>query len=385
MLDLKKFLKIMVERKASDLYLTTGALPSMKINGRMSPVDEQVVGPGEVAQLALSIMNEKQALDFKNTQEMNLAITEPDIGRFRVNIFIQKTETGLVIRSISTQIPTLESLGLPKILREVIMSKRGLILMVGATGSGKSTSLASLVDYRNTHGADHIVTIEDPIEFIHHHKKSIITQREVGMDTLSYEHALENTLRQAPDVILIGEIRTAEAMEYAMAFAETGHLCLSTLHANNANQAFDRILNFFPQAKHAQIKMDLSLTTRAIISQRLIPTIDGKRAAAIEILLGTPLVSDLIRKGEFDVLKEAMEKSENAGMQTFDMSLIKLYESGKISAQEAIENADSQNNVRLNIRLRANEGEDPLNPTDDASKADKKAPPLKLSLDLKKH
>jgi twitching motility protein PilU len=290
---------------------------------------------------------------------MNLAISEEGLGRFRVNIFKQRNEVAMVIRSIKTDIPYFKDLGLPSILPELVMEKHGLILLVGGTGSGKSTSLASLIDHRNTNSAGHIITIEDPVEFVHDHKKSIVNQREVGMDTDNYEDALQNTLRQAPDVILIGEIRSRETMEHALAFAETGHLCLSTLHANNANQALDRIINFFPEERHNQLLLDLSLNLRGIISQRLIPTVDGKRAAAIEVLIGSPRVKDLIKKGDIDSLKEVMSKSAGQGMKTFDQALFELYQQGKISMEEALRNADSANNLRLSITLSEKDGAKP--------------------------
>jgi twitching motility protein PilU len=282
---------------------------------------------------------------------MNLAHSETGVGRFRVNIFQQRNQTAMVIRNIKVDIPTVEHLGIPQVLKKIIMQKRGLILFVGGTGSGKSTSLASLIDYRNCNSSGHIITIEDPIEFVHHHKKSIINQREVGVDTDSYEDALKNTLRQAPDVILIGEIRDRETMEHAIAFAETGHLAISTLHANNANQALDRIINFFPDERRGQLLMDLSLNLRAFISQRLIPTVDGKRSCAVEVMIGTPLICDLIMKGEIHKIKEVIEKSTNIGMQTFDQALYELFKAGKISLEEALRNADSQNNLRLKISL----------------------------------
>jgi len=282
---------------------------------------------------------------------MNLAYSISNVGRFRVNIFKQRNEISIVARNIVTEIPSADSLGLPPILKDIVMSKRGLVLFVGATGSGKSTSLAAIIDHRNSNSGGHIITIEDPVEFVHKHKKSIINQREVGMDTRSFQAALKNTLRQAPDVILIGEIRDRETMEHAIAFAETGHLCISTLHANNSNQALDRIINFFPEERRNQLLMDLSLNLRAFVSQRLVPTVDGKRCAAIEILLGTPLVSELILRGEIEGIKEVMQKSENLGMQTFDAALFKLYEAGRISLEEALKNADSANNLRLRIKL----------------------------------
>lgn len=345
-------LKMIVDRDGSDLYLSTGAPASMKVQGQLTAVTEKNYGKGEVKAIAYSIMDAEQAAEFERKPEMNLAISESGIGRFRVNIFKQRSEVAMVIRAIKTDIPNYLDLGLPDILPQLVMQKRGLVLFVGGTGSGKSTSLASLIDYRNTNTAGHIITIEDPIEFIHHHKKSIVNQREVGVDTDTYEDALQNTLRQAPDVILIGEIRSRETMEHALAFAETGHLCLSTLHANNANQALDRIINFFPEDRHKQLYLDLSLNMRGIISQRLIPTVDNKRAAAIEILLGTPRVCDLIKNGKVDEIKEVMTKSQNLGMQTFDSALFKLYDEGKVTLEEALQNADSRNNLRLQIQLK---------------------------------
>jgi len=350
-MEFKDYLRLMVAKEASDLYLTTGAMPSMKIQGDLRTIENSPIPPGRVKEIAHKIMNEEQIAAFEDNPEMNLAISESGVGRFRVNIFMQRNQVGMVIRNIKTTIPSMESLGLPPILTKLIMQKRGLILFVGGTGSGKSTSLAALIDYRNNNSAGHIITIEDPIEFVHNHKKSIVNQREVGVDTLSYEEALKNTLRQAPDVILIGEIRDRETMEHAISFAETGHLAISTLHANNANQAFDRIINFFPEERHNQLLMDLSLNVRGFVSQRLIPTLDGKRAAAIEILIGTPMIADLILKGDISKIKEVMAKSENIGMQTFDAALYKLYKDGRISLEEALRNADSQNNLRLRISL----------------------------------
>lgn len=350
-MEFKDYLKLMVANEASDLYLSTGAPPSAKFHGVLRPIEPTLMPPGRIKEIAYELMDAEQRAAFERKPEMNLAISEPGVGRFRVNIFKQRNQVSMVVRNIKTQIPSMESLGLPPILAKLIMAKRGLILFVGATGSGKSTSLASLIDYRNSNSAGHIITIEDPIEFIHQHKKSIVNQREVGVDTDSYEDALANTLRQAPDVILIGEIRHRETMEHAIAFAETGHLCLSTLHANNANQALDRIINFFPEDRRQQLLMDLSLNLRAIVSQRLVQTTDGKRTAAIEILLGTPLVCDLIRKGEVGAIKDVMEKSENIGMQTFDSALYKLYKAGRITLEEALRNADSANNLRLRISL----------------------------------
>ncbi len=350
-MELMDMLKQMAEMDGSDLFLTTGAPPSVKVFGKIALLNHTVMGKGDVKKIAYSIMNSEQIAQFENNPEMNLALGQTGVGRFRVNIFQQRGEVGLVARTIKTDIPNFRTLGLPELLTEVMMQKNGLILFVGGTGSGKSTSLASLIDYRNTHSAGHIITIEDPVEFIHSHKKSIVNQREVGIDTHSYEEALKNTLRQAPDVILIGEIRSRETMEHALAFAETGHLCLSTLHANNANQAIDRIINFFPEERHKQLFLDLSLNLRAFISQRLIPSVDGKRAAAVEIMLGTPRLADLIKNGKIDELKEVMEKSENLGMRTFDSALYHLYKQGRISLDEALKNADSKNNLRLKISL----------------------------------
>jgi len=350
-MQISQYLKQMVKHEASDLYLTTGAPPSAKIHGSLKLFGQNKFMPGDVKELAYSIMSEEQISEFEQKPEMNLAISEARVGRFRVNIFKQRNQIAMVIRHIQVEIPQPEALNLPPILKQIIMQKRGLVLFVGGTGSGKSTSLASLIDHRNTNSAGHIITIEDPIEFMHQHKKCIVNQREVGIDTDSYEDALKNTLRQAPDVIMIGEIRDRETMEHAISFAETGHLAISTLHANNANQAFDRIVNFFPEDRRNQVLMDLSLNTNSIISQRLIPGLDGRRVAAIEVLTGTPLVKDLILKGRFNELKDVMAKSTNLGMQTFDDALYELYSQGKISMEEAIKNADSQNNVRLKISL----------------------------------
>lgn len=342
---------LITRKDGSDLYLSTGAQPSAKFYGKLKPIQKEVLQPGEVEKMAYALMDEAQIEIFETEFEMNLAISESGIGRFRVNIFKQRNQTSMVVRNIKTEIPNFKELGLPSVLSKIIMEKRGLILYTGATGSGKSTSLTAMIDYRNTHSGGHIVTIEDPIEFIHTHKKSIINQREIGVDTLSYEAALKNTLRQAPDVIFIGEIRDKETMEHALAFAETGHLAISTLHANNANQALDRILNFFPEKKHPQLLQDLSLNLRAFVSQRLIPTIDGKRTAAIEILIGNSTTQEYISQGKIAGLKEIMEKSETIGMQTFDSALFKLYQQGKISEKQALKNADSPNNVRLKINL----------------------------------
>ncbi len=350
-MKISPYLKVLAEKDGSDLYLSTGALPSAKFNGVMTPLSKKEAPAGWVKSLAMEIMSEEQQEEFEHKPEMNLAISEQGVGRFRVNVFKQRNEVSMVIRYINAQIPNLEDLGLPPVLKDVIMAKRGIILFVGGTGSGKSTSLAALIDHRNTHSKGHIITIEDPIEYVHQHKGCIVNQREVGVDTDSFEDALKNTLRQAPDVILIGEVRDRETMEHALAFAETGHLAISTLHANNANQALDRIINFFPEERHAQLLQDLSLNLRAFVSQRLIPTVDKKRCAAIEILLNSPRVEELIKRGEVSEIKEVMEKSERIGMCTFDSALLELYRKGKISMEEALKNADSENNLRLKIEL----------------------------------
>lgn len=366
-MELLDLLKMMKEQDGSDLYLTADAPPSLKVFGHLKPLNDIPLTAEFVKQIAYSIMDEEQKKTFEKKLEMNLAISPPEIGRFRVNIYIQRNHVALVIRNIHTSIPHYSSLGLPETVTKLIMEKRGLLLFVGATGSGKSTSLASLIDYRNERHAGHIICIEDPIEFVHVHKHSIVSQREVGIDTISYDEALKNTLRQAPDVILIGEIRSRETMENAIAFAETGHLCLSTLHANNANQALDRIINFFPEEKRPQLLLDLSFNLRGIISQRLVPTPDKKRVAAIEIMLGTPLVADLIRRGELDSIKDIMERSDNLGMQTFDMALEKLYLEGKVSLEEALKNADSRNNLKLRIALNNKAPAPDTPPTTEAS------------------
>ncbi len=350
-MEFKDLLKILAVKDGSDLYLSTGAPPCAKFQGTLKPLDKTAYQPGEIEAIAHDIMDEEQRQAFDRDLEMNLAISIAGVGRFRINIFKQRNECSIVARNIKTEIPKFDDLGLPEVLKDVIMYKRGLILFVGGTGSGKSTSLAALIDHRNSNSGGHIITIEDPVEFVHKHKKSIINQREVGVDTRSFHNALKNTLRQAPDVILIGEIRDRETMEHALAFAETGHLAISTLHANNANQALDRIINFFPEERRHQLLTDLSLNLRAFISQRLIPTVDGKRCAAIEILLGTPSVQELIYKGQIEQIKEIMHKSKELGMQTFDQALITLYKDNKISLEEALKNADSANNVRLQIKL----------------------------------
>ncbi len=345
------YLKILAEKGGSDLYFSTGAKPSAKFNGVLTPLGKDPAPPGWVDALAQELMNDKQKEEFKDTKEMNLAMSLNDIGRFRINIFRQRNETSMVIRNIVAEIPNADDIGLPAILKEVIMVKRGLILFIGGTGSGKSTSLAALIDHRNTHSKGHIITIEDPIEYVHPHKGCIVNQREIGMDTDSFAAALKNTLRQAPDVILIGEIRDRETMEHAMAFAETGHLAISTLHANNANQALDRIINFFPEERRPQLLNDLANNLKAFVSQRLIPTVDGKRCAAIEVLLNSSRITDLILKGNIQEIKDVMAKSEEIGMRTFDAALFYLYNEGKITLEEALKNADGENNLRLRIEL----------------------------------
>ncbi|PLW67589.1 PilT/PilU family type 4a pilus ATPase [Pseudohalioglobus lutimaris] len=350
------WLKFLATENGSDLYLSTGAPPCAKFDGKLRPIDSEILQPGEIKEIAYEVMDPTQQAEFEQELEMNLATSIPGYGRFRVNIFIQRNEVAMVCRNIVADIPRWQDLGLPDILPEVVMRKRGLVLFVGATGSGKSTSLAALIDYRNANSSGHIVTIEDPVEYVHSHKKSIVNQREVGVDTRSWHNALKNTLRQAPDVILIGEIRDRETMEHAIAFAETGHLCISTLHANNANQALDRIINFFPDERKQQLLMDLSLNLQVFVSQRLVPTVDGKRCAAIEVLLGSPRVADLILRGELDGIKEVMMKSENSGMKTFDTALFELFMAGKISEEEALRNADAPNNVRLKIKFAREQG-----------------------------
>jgi twitching motility protein PilU len=349
-------LRLMVTKKGSDLFITVGFPPAIKIDGRMTPVSNQPLTPGHTMDLARSIMNDRQTAEFEQTKECNFAINPAGIGRFRVNAFVQQANVGIVLRVITTTIPKIEDLGLPMVLKDVVMTKRGLVIMVGATGSGKSTTLAAMVGYRNENSHGHIITIEDPIEFTHPHKGCLITQREVGVDTVNWQAALKNTLRQAPDVILIGEVRDRETMDHAVAFAETGHLCLATLHANSANQALDRVINFFPEERRAQLLMDMSLNLRGIISQRLIPLKEGKgRCPAVEVMLNSPLISDLIFKGDVHEIKEIMKKSRELGMQTFDQSLFDLFEAGKISYEDALRNADSVNDLRLNIKLHSKE------------------------------
>ncbi|MEN3277464.1 MAG: twitching motility protein PilU [Massilia sp.] len=345
-------LRLMVSKGGSDLFITAGFPPAIKIDGRMTPVSNQPLTAAHTADLARSIMNDKQTAGFELTREANFAISPGDLGRFRVSAFVQMSSVGMVLRTITTKIPKFEDLDLPPVLKDVIMSKRGLVIMVGATGSGKSTTLAAMVGYRNENSYGHIITIEDPVEFVHPHKNCVITQREVGVDTDSFEAALKNSLRQAPDVIQIGEIRDRETMEHAIAFAETGHLCLATLHANSANQALDRIINFFPEERRQQLLMDLSLNLRGLVSQRLIPKKEDKgRVVAMEIMLNSPLISDLVFKGEVHEIKEIMKKSRELGMQTFDQALFDLYEADKISYEDALRNADSVNDLRLTIKL----------------------------------
>lgn len=350
-MPLKKYLQILAKHDGSDLYLSTGAPPSAKFQGTLKALGREALKPGQIARMVEGVMDDDQKKEFADEMELNMAISLPGCGRFRLNLFRQRNEVALVARNIVAEIPKFDDLGLPTVLTEVIMAKRGLILFVGGTGSGKSTSLASLIDHRNTHSAGHIITIEDPIEFVHKHKKSIVNQREIGVDTKNFQAALKNTLRQAPDVILIGEIRDRETMEHALAFAETGHLAISTLHATNANQALDRIINFFPEERRHQLLQDLGLNLQAFISQRLIPTIDNKRVAAVEVLLGNKTIQEMISKGDSDAIKEIMAKSENLGMQTFDAALFKLYKAGKITLKEAIKNADSEVNLKLRIKL----------------------------------
>ena len=345
-------LKLMVSRNGSDLFVTSDFPPAMKVDGKVTKVSPQPLNAGHTLALARAIMNDKQTAEFERTKECNFAISPPGVGRFRVNAFIQQGKVGMVMRVIPAILPTIDGLGVPQVLKEVVMAKRGLAILVGATGSGKSTTLAAMVDWRNEESFGHIITIEDPVEFVHPHKNCVVTQREVGLDTDSWEAALKNTLRQAPDVILMGEVRDRETMEHAIAFAETGHLCLCTLHANSANQALDRIINFFPEERRAQLLMDLSLNLKAMVSQRLIPKQDSKgRVAVVEVMLNTPLISDLIFKGEVSGVKEIMKKSRNLGMQTFDQALFDAFEMNAITYEDALRNADSVNDLRLQIKL----------------------------------
>ncbi len=349
---MRDLLSRMVEKDGSDLFITAGFPPAIKVDGKVLPVSERPLTPDQSALIVRAIMNDSQRKEFDASKECNFAINPTGIGRFRVSAFVQQGSTGAVLRTINTTIPTIESLGLPEVLKEVSMIKRGLVILVGGTGTGKSTTLAAMVDHRNKNSRGHIVTIEDPIEYVHTHQGCVITQREVGVDTISWENALKNTLRQAPDVILIGEIRDRETMEYGIQFAETGHLCMATLHANSANQALDRIINFFPEEKRDQLLMDLSLNIRAMISQRLLPRESGTgRVAALEVLLHSPLIADLIFKGDVSRIKEIMAKSNRLGMKTFDQALFDLYEEGAIGYEDALRNADSKNELRLRVKL----------------------------------
>ncbi len=350
-MEFRDYLKIMMMKEGSDVFLSTGAPPICKIEGKMVPLEQKTMAPNEVKEIAYEVMGPEKSAEFEKRPEMNLALSVPGVGRFRVNIFQQRNQVAMVCRAIKSDAPRWQDLGLPEVVANLIMEKRGLLLFVGGTGSGKSTSLAALIDYRNANSTGHIITIEDPIEFVHKHKKSLVNQREVGIDTLTYHDALKETLRQAPDVILIGEIRDRETMEHAIAFAETGHLAISTLHANNANQAMDRIINFFPEERRKQLLLDLSLNIRGVVSQRLISGTDGKRVAAFEILIGTSTVRDLLKRGDVGELKEVMEKGVVSGMQTFDHALFELYKEGRISMEEAVKNADSANNLRLKINM----------------------------------
>src|SRR6187399_3654909 len=347
-----ELLDLLVKQKGSDLFITANFPPAIKVDGKITPVSKTQLSAQHTIELVRSVMNDKQAAEFEATKECNFAISPPGVGRFRVNAFIQQSRVGMVLRTITTDIPKFDDLGLPPVLKDIIMSKRGIMMFVGATGAGKSTSMASLLGYRNENSFGHIITIEDPIEFVHDHKNCIVTQREVGVDTEGWEIALRNSLRQAPDVILIGEVRERQTMDYAIAFAETGHLCLATLHANSTNQALDRVINFFPEERKAQLLMDLSLNLRSLVSQRLLPRQEGKgRVAAVEIMLNTPLISDLIFKGEVAEIKEIMKRSRELGMQTFDQSLFDLYESQTVTYEDALRNADSVNDLRLQIKL----------------------------------
>jgi len=352
MMEFEDLLKLMVEKGGSDMFITAGVPPSVKMNGKIVPITKNPLSPDVAREVVMSIMSEDQRLEFQRTKECNFAISARGVGRFRVSAYYQRNLAGMVLRRIETTIPTVDDLKLPEIIKDLAMTKRGIIMFVGATGTGKSTSLAAMIGHRNANSRGHIITIEDPIEFLHSHQGCIVSQREVGLDTESFEIALKNTLRQAPDVILIGEIRTREVMDFAIAFAETGHLVLATLHANNANQALDRVIHFFPADRHSQLFMDLSLNLRGVVAQQLVPTPDGKaRRACIEVLLNTPLISDYIRKGEVHMLKELMRKSRELGMQTFDQALFDLYSSGEITYEDALKHADAPNDLRLMIKL----------------------------------
>ena len=356
---MRDLLKLMVEKEGSDLFITVGFPPAIKVHGKISPVSKTALTPENTKALAYAVMNDKQLKEYEATKECNFAVNPVGVGRFRANAFVQQSFCGLVMRTIETEIPNLDKLKLPEVLKDIVMTKRGLVIMVGGTGSGKSTSLAAMIDYRNENTFGHIITIEDPIEYVHPHKSCIIMQREVGMDTDDWEIALKNTLRQAPDVILLGEVRDRETMEFGIAFAETGHLAMATLHANSANQALDRIINFFPEERRQQLLMDLSLNLKAVIAQRLLKTIDGEgRAAAIEILLNSPLISDLILKGEVHEIKTIMSKSNELGMKTFDQALYDLHQADRVSLEDALRNADSMNELRLRIKLEGKDAKD---------------------------
>jgi twitching motility protein PilU len=360
---MRDLLKLMVEKEGSDLFITVGFPPAIKVHGKIMPVSKTELTPDNTKALAYAVMNDKQLKEYEATKECNFAVNPVGVGRFRANAFVQQSFCGLVMRTIETEIPNLDKLKLPEVLKDIVLTKRGLVIMVGGTGSGKSTSLAAMIDYRNENSFGHIITIEDPIEYVHPHKSCIIMQREVGMDTDDWDIALKNTLRQAPDVILLGEVRDRETMEFSIAFAETGHLAMATLHANSANQALDRIINFFPEERRQQLLMDLSLNLKAVIAQRLLKTVDGKgRDAAIEIMLNSPLISDLILKGEVHEIKSIMGKSNELGMKTFDQALFDLHEDGRVSLEDALRNADSMNELRLRIKL---EGKDAKEPGED--------------------
>jgi twitching motility protein PilU len=366
-------LKMMIAKEGSDLFVTVGFPPAIKIHGQVTPVTKTPLKPDDTKAMVYAVMRDKQLKEYEATNECNFAISPPGIGRFRANAFIQQGHMGMILRTITTEVPTLDGLKLPEVLKDIALTKRGLVIMVGGTGSGKSTSLAAMVNHRNENQAGHIITLEDPIEYVHPHKKSIMTQREIGLDAESWEIALKNTLRQAPDVILMGEIRDAESMEHAIAFAETGHLCMATLHANSSNQALDRIINFFSEERRTQLLMDLSLNLKAVISQRLLRTPDGKgRAAAIEIMINSPLISDLILKGEVHGIKEVMAKSREMGMVTFDQALFELLEQDKVTMEEALRNADSANELRLKVKLqgKASKGRDAMGGLDHLSLED---------------
>ena len=353
-------LRLMISSNGSDLFITADFPPAIKVDGQVTKLSPQPLTGAHTQALARSIMSDKQAADFERSKECNFAIAPATIGRFRVSAFVQQGKIGMVLRVIPATLPTIDGLAMPPVLKDIAMSKRGLCILVGATGSGKSTTLAAMIDWRNENSFGHIITVEDPVEFMHMHKNCVVTQREIGIDTESWEAALKNTLRQAPDVILMGEIRDRETMEHAVAFAETGHLCMATLHANSANQALDRIINFFPEERRAQLLMDLSLNLKAMISQRLIPRQAGKgRIAAVEIMLNSPLIADLVFKGEVSEIKEIMKKSGNLGMQTFDQALFTLYESHTITYEDALRNADSVNDLRLQIKLNSQRGKSP--------------------------